>query len=618
MTTTTPNMNLILPDVGSTVGPTWATELNTAYDLIDSHDHSSGKGIAITPSGLNISSDLSFAQNNATNLRTTRFFNNSSFTGGINDKTCLYALNNELFYVDGSGNTVQITSGGALDVSVSITTLTLKDSTFTLEYFGDTSKAFRLDGSLLQTSSTNVFSVPNIGTGSSNTGTLVELAATQTLTHKTLGTGSVITGATAVNLISGSGTLTLPTSGTVVVPNGSDTLANLTGTQTLTGKTLTGNIVANVSVDGTHTMTFQASNDTIVGRATTDTLTNKTLSGNTAVTLVSGAATITLPTTTGTLATLANAETLSNKSITGPLIMLADTGVQFNNSGNTFSTTLKAGTNTGNVTFTLPIADGTSGQVIQTNASGVLSFTSVTATTSRGDTATASTIAALSSSTSVQRLTGSTATVLQGIAAGNAGQSLIVYNVSSAEIEIAHQNSSATAANRIINASGVNVALQPNWCAYFIYDDSQSRWITAHTTTAQEWIAYTPALSAGYGTTSGNAAFYKVVGDSIFVKGSFTAGTTSGTIASFGLPSGFVISAAKLSISGNTTSQPGTILGLFSSASNPCNMVAAPGTSTSVVYSAQGLSGTAPNTPVNANNVNTGAQICYAFEVPIV
>ena len=46
-TTTTTNMGLVLPTPGERLGPTWATDLNTALTLVDSHDHSSGKGIQI-------------------------------------------------------------------------------------------------------------------------------------------------------------------------------------------------------------------------------------------------------------------------------------------------------------------------------------------------------------------------------------------------------------------------------------------------------------------------------------------------------------------------------------------------------------------------------------------
>ena len=54
----TTNMNLTLPTVSITVGPEWATLLNAALTDIDAHDHTSGKGVKITPAGLNINADL--------------------------------------------------------------------------------------------------------------------------------------------------------------------------------------------------------------------------------------------------------------------------------------------------------------------------------------------------------------------------------------------------------------------------------------------------------------------------------------------------------------------------------------------------------------------------------
>lgn len=108
--TTTPNMNLVIPAVGVTLGPQWASDINAALALIDAHDHSPGKGVPINASGMNIDSDLSFQNNSATNLASVNFTaqsitppNNSIFESGV-----------DLFFVDGNGNIVRLTQSGSV------------------------------------------------------------------------------------------------------------------------------------------------------------------------------------------------------------------------------------------------------------------------------------------------------------------------------------------------------------------------------------------------------------------------------------------------------------------------------------------------------------------------
>jgi len=126
MSSTTTNMALVIPSVLTDLGPTYATLINAAFTAVDAHDHSTGNGVKVTPGGLNISSDLTFAQNNATNLRTARLYNNTSFTPGVNDLTCLYALNDELYYRDGGGNIVQVTTSGSLNIGT-VSSLSIND-----------------------------------------------------------------------------------------------------------------------------------------------------------------------------------------------------------------------------------------------------------------------------------------------------------------------------------------------------------------------------------------------------------------------------------------------------------------------------------------------------------
>lgn len=111
----TPNMNLVLPVPGSELGPAYAQENNTAFGAIDSHDHSPGKGVPITPSGMQITTDLSFLGNDATNLRSVRFTSNNSLLPAIApDLECIYVSGVDLYYNDGNGNQIQFTSGGSI------------------------------------------------------------------------------------------------------------------------------------------------------------------------------------------------------------------------------------------------------------------------------------------------------------------------------------------------------------------------------------------------------------------------------------------------------------------------------------------------------------------------
>lgn len=114
-TTTSANMMLPVPIVGVDPGPQYASDINSCLSIIDSHDHAAGSGVKVTPNGMNISSDLSFGGNNATQLRSTRLATQLSSLVTASDKGCLSNINGNLFYNDGvSGTPVQITSGTAI------------------------------------------------------------------------------------------------------------------------------------------------------------------------------------------------------------------------------------------------------------------------------------------------------------------------------------------------------------------------------------------------------------------------------------------------------------------------------------------------------------------------
>jgi hypothetical protein len=110
-------MNLDLPVVLSTLGPAWATQLNTALTTIDSHDHSTSHGVKITPSGLNINAALSFGNNVASNVQALTFYSQPAALTTY--KESIQSVGGSLFYINAAGVAVQITSGSAVNASVS-------------------------------------------------------------------------------------------------------------------------------------------------------------------------------------------------------------------------------------------------------------------------------------------------------------------------------------------------------------------------------------------------------------------------------------------------------------------------------------------------------------------
>lgn len=109
----TPNMSLTVPIVGVAIGPDWASEINACLVIVDNHDHSAGKGVPVTPLGLNINTDLPFGGNNANTVRTVRFSNPNAQPTAASDVNCVYAYQGNLYYNNGSFP-VQITNGHSI------------------------------------------------------------------------------------------------------------------------------------------------------------------------------------------------------------------------------------------------------------------------------------------------------------------------------------------------------------------------------------------------------------------------------------------------------------------------------------------------------------------------
>lgn len=114
---TTTYMSLPLPTVGVTLGPAWATDINQSFTIVDSHDHSPGKGVLVPVSGINVGADFPFNDYNITGLMATRYQNQGSSLTGASNVGETYEGNGELFYNDSAQNQVQITNAGHLNAA---------------------------------------------------------------------------------------------------------------------------------------------------------------------------------------------------------------------------------------------------------------------------------------------------------------------------------------------------------------------------------------------------------------------------------------------------------------------------------------------------------------------
>lgn len=112
--TISPNMSMPVPVPGVDPGPDWANNITACFSIVDSHNHTPGSGNQITPSALNINSDLSFLVNNAVSVRSIRFYPNPSALSGVLDLGCIYEAGVDLYYNDGNGNQIRITQSGSV------------------------------------------------------------------------------------------------------------------------------------------------------------------------------------------------------------------------------------------------------------------------------------------------------------------------------------------------------------------------------------------------------------------------------------------------------------------------------------------------------------------------
>ncbi len=133
------NMQLPIPTVGSEQGPAYAYDINSCLTLIDGHDHSPGRGVQITPAGININTALNFNNNTAAGLIGVTL--NADSSASSIPQTISVApgsTENDLWYTDSNGVKVQITDAGQLAaVPTSVAGLSYSLGTFSFRQTPD-------------------------------------------------------------------------------------------------------------------------------------------------------------------------------------------------------------------------------------------------------------------------------------------------------------------------------------------------------------------------------------------------------------------------------------------------------------------------------------------------
>src|SRR5882672_6876790 len=152
-TSTSQYMSMPVPTPTVDPGPQYAIDLNSCLTIIDQHNHATGNGQQITPTGISINSDLPFVGNNAIQLRSVRFTAQSSPIGTPTDIACLYASGNDLYYNDKNGVQIRITQSGGIVASpgnitnlVSPASVTYISGTQTFQFLSSTGVSANLDG----------------------------------------------------------------------------------------------------------------------------------------------------------------------------------------------------------------------------------------------------------------------------------------------------------------------------------------------------------------------------------------------------------------------------------------------------------------------------------------
>ena len=472
-----------------------------------------------------------------------------------------------------------------------------KDTSFTLQDDSDTTKQLNLQLSNITTGTTRTMTVPNADF------TAVGLDTTQTITGKTIdGDDNTVQDlaltSLKTNLTDASNFLVRDASGIVVsntkaVPSG--VVVGTTDSQTLTGKVLTGNTLAD-SISGsgttvyntTGTVTLPNATDTLVGKDTTDTLTNKTLTAPTidVISLVESASPSNPPSGTRKLFYKTDGKLYSRNNNGDEVVVGSGNASGINYIDNPDAET----DTTGYIVYadaagTSPV-DGTGGAATVTLTRSTSSplrdiasfLLTKDASDRQGEGASCDFSIDSADQASVLNISFdyilSSGTFVAGTDTTDSDVTVWIYDVTNAVViqpapyrlmsnsttipshftSVFQTASNSTSYRLIFHVASTSAS------AYVLKLDNvivgpQVRMLGSPIT---DWVAYTPSFT-GFGTPTSIVFYYKRVGDSIKVTGSWISGTNTAVPNLISIPSGLSIDNDKTAGSKQTLAGHGFI-----------------------------------------------------------